>query len=79
MMGGISGTGCMAASVTGAFVSVTDDPVIASAAALAAFGLAGEKAAACARGPGSFRTALFDEMAALNPGDLLSGARVRVR
>ncbi len=79
MMGGISGTGCMAASVIGAYVSVTDDPVIASAAALAAFGLAGEKAAACVRGPGSFRTALFDEMAALKPGDLLSGSRVRVR
>ena len=79
MMGGISGTGCMAASVIGAYVSVTDDPVIASSAALAAFGLAGEKAAAWARGPGSFRTALFDEMAALKPGDLLSGSRVRVR
>jgi hydroxyethylthiazole kinase len=79
MMGGISGTGCMAASVIGAFVSVTDDPVIASAAALAAFGLAGEKAAAFARGPGSFKTALFDEMAALKPGDLASGARLRVQ
>jgi hydroxyethylthiazole kinase len=79
MMGGISGTGCMAASVTGAFVSVTDDPVIASAAALAAFGIAGEKGAVYARGPGSFRTALFDEMAALKPGDLASGARIRFR
>jgi hydroxyethylthiazole kinase len=79
MMGGISGTGCMAASVIGAFVSVTEDPVIASAAALAAFGLAGEKAAAFARGPGSFKTALFDEMAALKPGDLASGARITTR
>jgi hydroxyethylthiazole kinase len=79
MMGGISGTGCMAASVIGAFVSVTDDPVIASAAALAAFGLSGEKAAAFARGPGSFKTALFDEMAALKPMDLASGARIRVQ
>jgi hydroxyethylthiazole kinase len=79
MMGGISGTGCMAASVIGAFASVTDDPVIASAAALAAFGIAGEKAARYARGPGSFKTALFDEMAALKPGDFVSGARIRVQ
>jgi len=79
MMGGISGTGCMAASVIGAFASVTDDPVIASAAALAAFGIAGEKAARYARGPGSFKTALFDEMAALKPGDFASGARIRVQ
>jgi hydroxyethylthiazole kinase len=69
----------MAASVTGAFVSVTDDPVIASAAALAAFGIAGEKGAAYSRGPGSFKTALFDEMAALKPEDLASGARIRIR
>jgi hydroxyethylthiazole kinase len=79
MMGSISGTGCMAASVTGAFAAVTDDPVMASAAALAAFGIAGEKAAAGARGPYSFKTALFDEMAALMPEDLASGARIRIR
>ena len=79
MMGRISGTGCMAASVTGAFVSVTDDPVLASAAALAAFGIAGEKAASGARGPSSFKTALFDEMAALKSDDLASGARIRVK
>jgi hydroxyethylthiazole kinase len=79
MMGSISGTGCMAASVTGAFAAVTDDPVIASAAALAAFGIAGEKAAAGARGPYSFKTALFDEMAALKPEDLASDARIRIQ
>jgi hydroxyethylthiazole kinase len=77
LMGSISGTGCMAASVTGAFAAVSDDPVIASAAALATFGVAGEKAAAHAHGPYSFRTALFDELAALTPEDLESCARIR--
>ncbi len=77
LMGSISGTGCMAASVSGAFAAVSDDPVIASAAALATFGVAGEKAAAHAHGPYSFRTALFDEMAALTPEDLESRARIR--
>jgi hydroxyethylthiazole kinase len=79
MLGSISGTGCMAASVTGAFAAVADDPVIASAAALAAFGIAGERAAAGARGPCSCKIALFDEMAALKPEDLASGARIRIR
>ena len=79
MLGSISGTGCMVASVTGAFAAVADDPVIASAAALAAFGIAGERAAAGARGPYSFKTALFDEMAALKPEDLASGARIKIR
>ncbi len=79
MLGSISGTGCMAASVIGAFSAAADSPVISSAAALAAFGLAGERAAAGARGPYSFKTALFDEMAALKPEDLISGARIRTR
>jgi hydroxyethylthiazole kinase len=79
MLGSISGTGCMAASVIGAFAAKADDPVIASAAALAAFGIAGEKAAAGARGPFSFKTALFDEMAALKPEDLAAGARITLR
>jgi hydroxyethylthiazole kinase len=65
--------------LTGAFAAVTDDPVIASAAALAAFGIAGERAAAGARGPYSFKTALFDQMAALKPEDLLSDAKISIR
>ena len=77
MMGRLSGTGCMAASLVGAFTAVSDDYVLSSAAALAAFGLAGEKAAPHAAGPYSFRTALFDELAAMSPGDLARGARIR--
>jgi hydroxyethylthiazole kinase len=76
MMGTISGTGCMASSVTGICAAVSSDRVMAAATALAAFGLAGERAAARAAGPGSFKVALFDEMAALEPADLKTGARV---
>jgi len=76
MMGSISGTGCMAASVTAVFSAESSDPVIASAAALAAFGIAGERAAAAAKGPFSFKTALFDELALLTPADLAAGARI---
>jgi hydroxyethylthiazole kinase len=77
MMGSISGTGCMAASVTGTFAAESRDTVLASAAALAAFGIPGERAAACARGPLSFKTALFDELATLTPEDLATVARIR--
>ena len=76
MMDHLSGTGCMAASVTGAFAAIADDYAVSSAAALAAFGLAGERAAAGARGPYSFRTALFDELSVLTPGDLAEHARL---
>jgi len=76
MMGTISGTGCMASSVTGICAAVSPDRVMAAATALAAFGLAGERAASRASGPGSFKVALFDEMAALEPADLKTGAKV---
>jgi hydroxyethylthiazole kinase len=76
MMDRLSGTGCMASSVVGSFVAVADDPLTGAAAALATFGRAGEKAAAGARGPYSFRTALFDELYALTPEDLAEGARL---
>lgn len=77
IMGGISGTGCMASSVTGVCAAVTTDRVMAAATALAAFGIAGERAAARSHGPGSFKPALFDEMAALTPKDIFAAARVR--
>ncbi|HII97883.1 MAG TPA: hydroxyethylthiazole kinase, partial [Methanoregula sp.] len=77
LMGSISGTGCMAASVTGVFCAVSEDLLKASAAALAAFGIAGERAAAGAKGPFSFKTALFDELAGLTPAMLVKGARIK--
>ena len=77
LMGSISGTGCMAASVIGVFCAESKKPVTAAAAALAAFGLAGEKAAAVAQGPFSFKSALFDELKNLTPQDFAAGARIR--
>lgn len=77
LMGNVSGTGCMAASVTGVFCAESEDPLTASAAALATLGLSGERAAAVACGPLSFKMALFDELANLTPQDLASGARIR--
>ena len=78
LMERLSGTGCMAASITGAFAAVAGDLPVSSAAALAAFGLAGERAEVAARGPYSFRAALFDELAALTPDDLARHARIEV-
>lgn len=62
MMGRIVGTGCMAASVIGAFAAVERDYAKAAAAALACFGIAGELAAEEARGPGSYKEKFYDEI-----------------
>ncbi len=77
MMGIICGTGCMATSVVGTFAAVSSDPVMASAGALAAFGIAGEKAAERCGRPGSFKVALFDELAALGLMELEQNAVVK--
>jgi hydroxyethylthiazole kinase len=77
MMGRISGTGCMASSVIGAFAAVHRDMAEASATSLAAFGIAGERAAAVCSAPGSYKTALFDHLAFLTPEELARDAKIR--
>jgi hydroxyethylthiazole kinase len=67
----ITGSGCIATAVTGAFLAVRPEaPLAAAAEALAAFGVAGEDAADEARGPGSFHVALYDALYALDPATL---------
>ena len=65
-MGMISGTGCMAGSCIAAACAV-ERPVEAAAAALAALGIAGERAVARSAGPGTFKPAFFDEVALMTP------------
>ena len=77
LMGKVSGTGCMASSIAGAFAAVSKDHVTSTAAALAAFGLAGEKAALRSIGPASFKQALIDDLYNLTAEDLAKGAKVR--
>jgi len=72
----VTGTGCAATALIGAFAAVDDDPVTATATALAYFGLAGEKAGASAAGPGSFMVNLLDALYTLTPEDLRAGCRI---
>lgn len=72
----VVGTGCMSTTMVAAFAAVEPDPLVAAAGGLACFGLAAELAAREARGPGSFRPALFDALYHMTPEDLEDGARV---
>src|SRR5262245_21928499 len=77
MLATVSGTGCMSSAITGCFLAVRRDaPFQGAAEALAAFGVAGEDAAAGARGPGSFHVGLYDALAALDPATLDGRARI---
>jgi len=60
MMTHVVGTGCMAASVIGAFAAVERDLSLAAACALACYGIAAEVAAEKSSGPASFKEQLFD-------------------
>lgn len=62
MMGSIVGTGCMAASVIGAFAAVEKDYAKAAASALSCYGIAGELAYRRASGPGTFKDYFYDEI-----------------
>jgi hydroxyethylthiazole kinase len=72
----LTGTGCMATAMVGAFAAVEPDACLATTAGLAAFGVAAELAAARSAGPGSFKTALFDELYTLSAQRLAEAASV---
>jgi len=71
LMGYVTGTGCTATAIIGAFLSVDEDPVSATATALAFFGLAGEVAAKNAVAPGSFMIAVLDALYTITPEELI--------
>lgn len=60
LMTRVVGTGCMAASVIGAFAAVERNLVAAAASALVCYEVAAELAAEQGAGPGTFKERLFD-------------------
>lgn len=78
MLGTITATGCMVTSLIATFAAVCNDYVMASTGALVCFGLAGERAAVKAQGPGSFKVNLFDEVYNLNEKIICKGLKVNI-
>lgn len=78
LMGYVTGTGCTATVIIGAFLSVDPDPVEASSTALAYFGLAGEVAAGKANAPGSFQIELINALFNIHGEKLKEGSRIHV-
>jgi hydroxyethylthiazole kinase len=71
----ITGSGCMSSAITGCFLAVST-PLEGAAAALAAFGVAGETAALDAKGPGTFHANLYDALYNLTPELLDERAKI---
>jgi hydroxyethylthiazole kinase len=76
LMGYVTGTGCTATAVIGAFLAVDSNPVSAAATALAYFGLAGETAGEGADAPGSFMVKLLDALYTITPQQLQAGSKI---
>jgi hydroxyethylthiazole kinase len=76
LMGYVTGTGCTATVTIGAFLAVDDDPVSATATALAYFGLAGEVAGQNADAPGSFMIQMIDALYTITPEALAEGCKI---
>lgn len=58
----VTGTGCTASALVGAFAAVEPDGVLAAGAALACLGIAAEQAGERASGPGTFAAHLLDAL-----------------
>ncbi|KAK9828855.1 hypothetical protein WJX72_002417 [[Myrmecia] bisecta] len=78
MLQSITATGCAVTALAAAFVACApEDPLLATAHAFAVFGLASEVAARSAKGPGSLRVGLLDQLYGLEEQQVLSGVRLR--
>ncbi|MBC9175888.1 hydroxyethylthiazole kinase [Pseudoroseomonas ludipueritiae] len=72
----ITGTGCTATALIGAFLGAGLDGMAAATAGLAVLGVAAEEAAQRATAPGSFQVALLDSLYTLGDAALARQARV---
>ncbi|WP_224450262.1 hydroxyethylthiazole kinase [Haloprofundus salilacus] len=73
MMGTVVGTGCMLGATLAVFAAALEDSLSAALAGTAAYGLAGERAAAGEygdyEGPASYKVAFLDAVAGMDAGD----------
>lgn len=79
MMARVTGLGCTATAIVGAFLAANDDAFTATTAALAVMGVAGELAASQSPGPGTLQVRLLDALYALDQATLLDNARIAGR
>ena len=70
LMPKVTGMGCTATAVVGAFAAINSSPLMAAAHGMAVMGIAGECAARKSQGPGSLQMHFIDELYALSDADI---------
>jgi hydroxyethylthiazole kinase len=78
LMGRVTGTGCAATAIMGAFGAVEPDAFAATAAALVVFGIAGELAARASPRPGTYQVQLLDALDEINADHVRQLARLEI-
>lgn len=76
IMSRVTGMGCTASAIGGAYLAVSEDPFLAAVLTMVTMGVAGEAAYAKAPAPGSFQTAFIDALYQLEATDLVQGMRL---
>lgn len=76
MMPRVTGLGCTASALVGAFAAVNPSPFLATAHAMAVMGIAGEMAAPHSPGPGSLQLHFLDALYQLQFADIESRLRL---
>ena len=70
MMTRVTGMGCTATAICGAFAAINPDPFEAAINAMSVMGICGEMALAKSTGPGSFQVAFLDALYNLTQADI---------
>jgi len=81
MLSQISGTGCMSASIIGAFCGVSEDCLLSAAGAMLLMGISGERANERLnkdQGIGSFKVNFFDEIYGIDKKTLMKRGQIHV-
>jgi len=76
LMAQVTGMGCTATALLGAFVAIAPTPFAAAVATMLTMGVAGEQAAAQAAGPGTFVPHFLDALALLSPEAIAAQAKI---
>lgn len=72
----ITGAGCMAGALCAGTAGAEESPLLAAASALLMMSIAGEKSETNAKGPGSFRSNLMDEIYNVTENTLLKEGKI---
>jgi hydroxyethylthiazole kinase len=75
LMPRVTGLGCTASALTGAFAAVNPSPLAAAVHAMAVMGIAGEMAGEGAAGPAGFQTLFLDALYRLSEKDIAGRLR----